>query len=76
MAETSDPLDYFGEFGRLAPLLDVYERLRVQMLDADLVWHLPVDMLPGVTEAYGIPVVRYDGPPALAHVMTSRFEVP
>ena len=58
----------FGQFQVLAPLLAMYGRLRAQMLDGDLVWVFPPDVLPGVTRAYGIDVQRADIPqPILGH---------
>lgn len=59
----------YGQFQALVPLLVMYDRLRAQMLDGDLVWVLPPsDVLPGVTQAYGIDVQRADVPqPLLAH---------
>lgn len=48
----------FGEFDVITPLLIVLKRLKTQMLDDGLVWILPDSVLPGITTAYGIPVVR------------------
>jgi hypothetical protein len=47
-----------ADFDAMTPLLVVLERLQMQMLDEDPVWVLPDSVLPGVTSAYGIPVVR------------------
>lgn len=59
--------DFYGEFGALAPLLVLRDRLRAAALDTGgLTWMLPDDTLPGVTSAWGIPVVRV---PALTEPM-------
>ena len=61
-------LDDYGEFAVLAPLLVLLNRLRSARLDADLAWLLPPDVLPGVTSAYGLPVIRAAvDHPMLAH---------
>ena len=60
----------YGEFEDLAPLMVLRERLESAALDDDLAWVLPADILPGVTMAYGLPVLRMDGvTPMLAHRM-------
>lgn len=60
----------YGEFEQLAPLMLLRERLESAALDNDLAWVLPTDVLPGVTMAYGLPVLRMDGvSPMLAHRM-------
>jgi hypothetical protein len=53
---------------RFLPLLALLDDVRVAGLHygASLSWHLPSDMIPGAVEIYGVPVVRYGGPPALA----------
>lgn len=58
----------YGEFETLAPLMLLRERLESASLNEDLAWILPTDVLPGVTMAYGLPVLRMDGvSPMLAH---------
>lgn len=58
----------FGKFDEIVHLLVAHDRLRMAALDQDLVWVLPSNVLPGVTTAYGIPVLRAEIPePLLAH---------
>lgn len=58
----------FGEFTVLAPLHGLRDRLKRAGLDEGLVWVFPESTLPGVTAAYGLPVVRADvSEPMLAH---------
>jgi hypothetical protein len=52
----------YGDLGVMAPLLVLRDQLRAVMLDTDMVWILPPDVLAGVSAAYGIPVVRADVP--------------
>lgn len=66
----------FGQFDILAPLLVQLGRLANAGLDHDVVWVFPPEVLPGVTKAYGIPVVRgWQLPePYLAHSAPPRRE--
>lgn len=57
-----ETVDYYGEFGEIVHLLVHLDRVREYRLDADVHWILPNDTLPGVTAAYGFPVVRADVP--------------
>lgn len=46
----------------------VRTRLRENALADDLIWILPADLLPGVTQLYGVPVQHATVPaPVLAH---------
>lgn len=65
----ADPSAQFGEFAKIIPLLATLERIQAELArEDDLVWVLPADVLPGVTEAYGLPVLRAEiGEPLLAH---------
>jgi hypothetical protein len=60
----TDPLSDYGEFANLAPLLVLKQRLEeaaiVMFDESNLMWVLPPSLLAGVTEAYGIPIVRAD----------------
>jgi len=59
---------YERDFITLAPLMDTHARLRAYQLDDDLCWLLPAAILPGVTSAYGLPVLRPGvDEPMLAH---------
>lgn len=55
-------LDYYGEFAAIAPLLARRNDLRMHMNMEPDAWVLPPDVLPGVTMAYGLPVIRADVP--------------
>lgn len=60
----SADMEQFGEFGRLAPLIIIEAAIRKTGLDiglARLTWLLPVDVLPGVSQAYGYPIERVEG---------------
>jgi hypothetical protein len=65
---TADPQADVGEFAELAPLHALRDRLERAGLTDGLVWVFPSTTLPGVTKAYGLPVIRADVPsPMLAH---------
>lgn len=68
MSFGADVKKSLDSLGRFLPLLALLDDVRVAGLHygAALSWHLPSDVIPGATEIYGVPVVRYDGPPALA----------
>jgi len=70
-----NPMEDFGEFALLAPLLVLYRRLETAQIARDLQWVLPHTVLAGVTQAYGLPVVRADVPePMLAYRLTALTE--
>lgn len=51
---------FFGDFGKVAPLLVLADALsRVTNISPSAIV-LPADVLPGVTKAYGLPVIRAD----------------
>lgn len=54
---------------RFAPLLVLQWQLKHQMLGWDICWILPPEVLPGVTRAFGVPVVRADVPTMMVGVV-------
>lgn len=54
----TDLMAEYGEFAEVASLLPTLMRLRAHGLDADATFILPEKVLPGVTSAYGLAVVR------------------
>ncbi len=72
----TSPLDDFGQFADLAPLLVLKQRLeeaaRLHVDDGDLVWVLPSSTLEGVTAAYGIPVIRAEVPEPMLAIRQKR----
>jgi hypothetical protein len=62
---TPEGLAYYGQMGELAPLLSVVEYIRMHLAppDGSIVLILPDGMIPGLTRAYGLDVIRSpDGP--------------
>lgn len=69
----TDPLSDYGDFAALAPLLVLLDRVEKAHLPSDgLTWVLPSSVLPGVTAAYGIPVIRAEVPEPLLAFKTSQ----
>lgn len=67
-AEPSPPSDPVAQLRELTEGAILLERIRVAGLAADLTWVLPPDVLPGVAELHGLPVVHAPVPgPLLAH---------
>lgn len=58
MNEPIPMADDYGEFQRIIGLRIKLDRLVTQGLGGGAVFVLPDDILPGVTAAYGMPVVR------------------
>ena len=58
----SDALADYGGFADMAPLLVKRDQLRAQGLGDGAVLILPPGILAGVTQAYGMPVIRADVP--------------
>jgi hypothetical protein len=56
------------DFELLAPLVQLKKELEAAGLAGELTWILPLELLPGRSRAWGIPIIRADVPKAfLAH---------
>jgi hypothetical protein len=71
---TPDGLDYFGQFAALAPVMALYEDIRTAYLDHgnEVILLLPDDVMPGVTQAWGLRVIRGGEAPTLGLIPPRR----